>query len=144
MATTAQQVFEAAMHLCDEVNESTGRADTADTKEYKNRVLPILNVLRMECFTASDTYEAQPGRRSICPEITGLDEPIGLDDGLCQGVLPYGLAAHLMLGEDNDKASYFQQRYEELLEGMRRGLPGGFGEIDNPYGGIELGQFARW
>ena len=132
------------MHLCDEVNESTGRADTADTKEYKNRVLPILNVLRMECFPASDTYEAQPGRRSVCPEITGLDEPIGLDDGLCQGVLPYGLAAHLMLGEDNDKASYFQQRYEELLEGMRRGLPGGFGEIDNPYGGIELGQFARW
>ena len=33
MATTAQQVFELSMHLMDEINESSGSADTADTKE---------------------------------------------------------------------------------------------------------------
>ena len=34
MATNAQWVFEKAMHLMDEVNESTGETDTADTREY--------------------------------------------------------------------------------------------------------------
>ena len=37
MATTAQWIFEKAMNLMDEVNESTGATDTADTREYKNR-----------------------------------------------------------------------------------------------------------
>ena len=54
MATTAQWIFEKAMNLMDEVNESTGATDTADTREYKNRTIPILNILRVECFPASD------------------------------------------------------------------------------------------
>lgn len=145
MATTAQWVFDKAMHLMDEVNESTGMADTSDTKEYKNRTLPILNILRIECFPASDTYQAaEPCKRPVCPEITGFETQIGLDDGICQGVLPYGLAAHLLLGEDDDKASYFNQRYEELLEQFRRGIPAASEDITPVYGGIEYGRFAGW
>lgn len=133
------------MHLMDEVNESTGRADTADTKEYKNRTVPILNILRVECYPYSDTYKVtEEGKRPICPEIQGFDDPIGLDDGICQGVLPYGLAAHLLLGEDDDKAGYFHQRYEEKLAQLARGLPTAGGEIEDLYGGIEYGQFGRW
>lgn len=145
MSTTAQWVFEKAMHLMDEANESTGAADTNDTKEYKNRTLPILNILRVECFPASDTYEVvTPGKRPICPEIMDFDSGIGLDDGICQGVLPYGLAAHLLLDENPTVASYFQQRYEEALAAARRGLPTGSEDIISLYGGIEYGQFARW
>lgn len=143
--TTAQWVFEKAMHLMDEVNESTGQADTNDTNEYKNRTLPILNVLRIECFPASDTYEVtQPGKRPVCPEIPDFQTPIGLDDGICQGVLPYGLAAHLLLDENPAVASYFQQRYEEALNRARRGIPAASADIELLYGGIEYGQFARW
>lgn len=142
--TTAQQVFELAMHLMDEVNESSGKADTADTKEYKNRALAILNVLRVECYPASDTYAAQPGKRPVCAEIKSFEEAIGLDDGICQGVLPYGLAAHLFLDENPGVASYFQQRYEERLSAAGRGVPAGSESIENLYGGIEFGQFAHW
>lgn len=145
MATTAQWVFEKAMHLMDEVNESSGLADTADTKEYKNRTLPILNILRIECFPASDTYVATtPGKRPVCPEIEDFSMEIGLDDGICQGVLPYGLAAHLLLDENPVVASYFQQRYEELLNQAKRGLPTEAGDIEDLYGGIGFGRFARW
>ena len=145
MATTAQWVFEKAMHLMDEVNESTGQADTSDTKEYKNRALPILNILRIECFPASDTYQVtEPGKRPVCPEIEDFDSEIGLDDGICQGVLPYGLAAHLLLDENPAVASYFQQRYEELLNAAKRGIPAGSEDIVDLYGGIEMGRFARW
>lgn len=144
MATTAQQVFELSMHLMDEINESSGSADTADTKEYKNRTLAILNVLRVECWPASDTYTvAEPGKRPICPEITSFTTALPLDDGICQGVLPYGLAAHLLLGEDDDKASYFNQRYEEKLAQLRN-TPAAWEDITDLYGGIECGQFGRW
>lgn len=143
--TTAQTVFELAMNLMDEVNESTGKADTADTKEYKNRTLSILNVLRVECFPYSDTYAVpEPGKRPVCPLVTDFTTGIGLDDGICQGLLPYGLAAHLLLGEDDDKAKYFQQRYEEKLAQLAAGIPTQGEEIQLPYGGIEFGQFARW
>lgn len=145
MATTAQWVFDKAMHLMDEVNESTGETDTSDTKEYKNRTIPILNILRVECFPASDTYEVtQPGKRPICPEIMDYETPIFLDDGICQGVLPYGLAAHLLLDENPDVAAYFNQRYTELLAEYRKGIPTASDDISDLYGGIEYGWFSRW
>lgn len=145
IVTNAQWIFEKAMNLMDEVNESTGAADTADTKEYKNRTLPILNILRVECFFASDTYSVKtPGKRPVCREITDFESPIGLDDGVCQGVLPYGLAAHLLLDENPDMASYFNQRYQEMLLQMKNGLPAEAQDIEDLYGGIEYGYFARW
>ena len=145
MATTPQWVFEKAMHLMDEGNESTGQADTNDTKEYKNRTLPILNILRIECFPYSDTYVVTtPGKRPVCPEIKDFDAEIGLDDGICQGVLPYGLAAHLLLDENPAAASYFQQRYEEALNAAKRGLPTAAEDITDLYGGIEHGRYGWW
>lgn len=145
MSTTAQWVFDKAMHLMDEVNESTGQSDTADTREYKNRTIQILNILRVECFPASDTYRVtEPGKRPICPEITDFDTPIGLDDGICQGVLPYGLAAHLLLDENPDVAAFFVQRYQELLAQYRASLPTVAEDIEPVYGGIEYGYFSRW
>ena len=145
VATTAQWIFEKAMNLMDEVNESTGATDTADTREYKNRTIPILNILRVECFPASDTYRVtEPGKRPICPEIADFDTPIGLDDGICQGVLPYGLAAHLLLDENPDVAAYFNQRYDELLEEYRSAIPAQAEDIETMYGGIEYGCFGRW
>ena len=143
--TNAQWIFEKTMHLMDEVNESTGTADYSDTKEYKNRTLAILNILRMECFPASDTYAVTiPGKRPVCPEITSFEEPIGLDDGICQGVLPYGLAAHLLLDENPGAASFFQQRYEEALNLARRGVPAVAEDITDVYGGIEHDEYGRW
>lgn len=145
MATTAQWVFEKAMHLMDEANESTGNADIGETREYKNRTLPILNILRHECFPCSDTYKVTVhGKRPVCPEILDFETAIGLDDGLCQGVLPYGLAAHLLLDENPAMASYFQQRYEELLAQARLGVPTESEDIVNLYGGIEHGRYGWW
>ena len=134
-----------ALNQMDQVYESTGATDTADTREYKNRTIPILNILRVECFPASDTYRVtEPGKRPICPEIADFDTPIGLDDGICQGVLPYGLAAHLLLDENPDVAAYFNQRYDELLEEYRSAIPAQAEDIETMYGGIEYGCFGRW
>ena len=134
--TDANWVFDRAIHLMDEQNESTGATQTADTKEYRLRTLSILNVLRGELFPYSDTYDSEDGKRAICPVIVDFEHPIGLDDYLCQSVLPYGLAAHLLLGENDKMASFFNQRYEEEKAIASRTLPAEWESIEPYYGRI--------
>nr|DAI21193.1 MAG TPA: hypothetical protein [Caudoviricetes sp.] len=137
--TTADWVFEKAIHLMDEQNETTGAVVTADTKEYRNRTLSILNILRHELYPYSDTYEAGvDGVRSICPLITSFTDEIGLDDAIAQGVLPYGLAAHLLLGENDTMASFFIERYQELVRSIGLKKPAQWEDIIPAYGGLTV------
>lgn len=145
MATTAQQVFDIAMSLMDEVNENSGATDTADTKEYKQRTLLILTALRGELFPYSDTYRlSADGKRPVAAPITSFTDAIDLDDFLCQSIMPYGLAAQLLLNEDAASASFHQQRYEELLLRYGRGVPQMSEAIVDVYGGIEHGEYSVW
>ena len=117
--TTAAWVFARAIHMMDEQNEATGETSTADTAEYKLRTLSILNILRHELFPYSDTYEAQEdGTRDVCTEIKAFTDVIDLDDVLAQGIMPYGLAAHLLLGENDSMAAFFNSRYSELVRDL--------------------------
>lgn len=148
--TTAQRVFDLAMGLMDEVNETNGATDTADTKEYKNRTLFILNILRGELYPFSDTYDnSEAGFRPIVGEISDFNSPIDLDDYCCQSVMPYGLAAHLLVDENPTSANFFQSRYEELLMKLSRGMPVMSEDIVDVYGGGRGGiepynEFSRW
>lgn len=133
--TDAQRVFEQAIALMDSGDERTGAMDAGSTRAYKHRTLGILNLLGREC-------------RGYCPEGTweppaAFDTALTLPDELCQGVLPYGLAAHLLLEEDPAAANFFQQRYEELLERWRRRQVQ-LEELEVPHGGVELGEDGRW
>lgn len=144
MATNSQRVFELAMALMDEINDS-GQADTTDTREYKNRTLNILNTLRGELYPYSDTYAlAEPGKRPIVAVIDTFEADIGLDDYICQSVMPYGLAAHLLLDENPAAANFFYQRYQEMVALLARGIPQGSEDIVDLYGGIEYGEFSYW
>ena len=144
--TTAQRVFDITMGLIDEVNENSGETDTADTREYKVRTLLILNALRGELYPYSDTYDVEtPGERPIVSVIQDFDTPIDLDDYICQSVMPYGLAAHLLLDENPASASFFQQRYEELRNNLSKGFPQDGEAITDVYGvGFEYNEFSRW
>lgn len=142
--TTAQRVFDLAMALMDEMSES-GATDTYDTKEYKNRTLNILNVLRGELYPYSDTYqEEETGKRPIAVVIQNFTDEICLDDYICQSVLPYGLAAHLLLDENPSSAGFFQQKYEELKAGLARGLQRISEDIEDIYGGFSHCEFGWW
>lgn len=135
MSTTAKWVFDRAIHLMDEQNENSGLTETMDTQEYRFRALSILNVLRHELYPISDTFSiSDPQKRPICPELKSFDDEIGLDDAVAQGILPYGLAAHLLLGENNTMANYFSQRYLELYQTLRSTLPAAWEDIPSHYG----------
>ena len=133
-STTAQWVFEAAMTIIDELNDN-GAADHADTQEYKNKTLFIINILRNELYPYSDTYRqtAEP-IRPIVRLVEDFEDIIDLDDYICQTVMPYGLAAHLMLDENPTVAAFCQQRYEELLRKLEKGFAQMSQDIVDVYG----------
>jgi hypothetical protein len=58
--------------------------------------------------------------------------------------MPYGLAAHLLLGEDDAKASFFQQRYDELIAKYGNKTPRTSEAITDLYGGIEYSADEIW
>ena len=135
--TTAAWVFARAIHLMDEQNEATGETSTADTSEYKLRTLSILNILRHELFPYSDTYEArEDGTRDVCTEIKAFTDVIDLDDVLAQGIMPYGLAAHLLLGENDSMAAFFNAKYSELIQTLAAKKASKWEDITPYYGSL--------
>ena len=145
--TTAQDIFELAIALMDS-QDANGKADGSDNAEYKNRTLNILNILAVELYPYSDTYDATDEGRPTVTKIAAFDKPIDLDDGICVGVMPYGLAAHLLVAEDPATANYFQQRYDELKARLSVGMPSVSEDIVDVYGGrggIEpYNYFGEW
>ena len=146
---TVQDVFDIAVRLMDAQNESTGSTSTADTKEYQLRTPSLLNSILDRAYPASDTYPASTnGKRPVCPKVEGMEDEIGLDEYLCTGVLPYGLAGLLLSEENPTLANFFWQTFLEQLEEEKRGLPAAEGSVEDCYGfltdNLEYGRFARW
>ena len=150
---TGDAVFQRAITMMDELNDS-GEYNHADTTEYRNRTLPILNILQGELYFYSDTFpkwqEWDSGRRPVLMPITSFEQPIDLDDYCAGTVMPYGLAAHLLLDENPSAAGFFQQRYEELLRSLMSGrgklaASEDIEDIYGPKGGIHpYNEFSRW
>lgn len=159
--TICRDVFDLAMGLMDEIDKDKKYPDTPDTQEYEARTPYIIETLLRELYFASDTFNdpKQPsGKRPVPPYIipTGervtkanidayMSKRIDLDDFVARSILPYGLAAHLLLQEDVQAASFFQQRYEELLRWYRGSIPSEFESVVDVYGfHNEYGWFSRW
>jgi hypothetical protein len=142
--TTALEVFSLAMALIDSLSESSGAADIPDNNDSKARTPAILNILRGELYPYSDTYSPADFGRAIAAVVYSMDDVLDLDDYICQSVLPYGLAYHLVLAEDQVAANLFLQRYQELVAKLARGMPSVSEDITDVYGGIGYGQFVRW
>lgn len=146
---TVQTVFDTAIRLMDAQNESTGSTDTADTKEYRLRTPSLLNSILDRAYPASDNYpDITDRRRPICPKVTAMEDEIQLDEYICTGILPYGLAGLLLTEENPTLANFFWQTFLEQLEMAKRSLPAGEDSVEDCYGflndNIEYGRFGRW
>ena len=159
--TSCSDVFDLAMGLMDEVDQDSVNTRTVDTKEYRARTPFIIETLLRELYYASDTFNdphQRDGKRPVPPYViqpgatinasnleSYMSRILELDDFIARSVLPYGLAAHLLLQEDVQAASFFQQRYEELLRWYRSSIPSDFESVVDVYGmHNEYGYFSRW
>lgn len=68
--------------------------------------------------------------------LTSTTDNVQVDDVTARTIVPYGLAAHLLLTENTTSASFFQQRYEELKILGTRQQPASAEQIADLYGGI--------
>lgn len=137
MAVTAQQVFRAAMTLMDELDEVTGEEDTDDTVEYKNRTLPILNILLNLLYPYSTNIIHAANTRPLGTPIADFVTAIDLDDFLAGSIMPYGLAYHLIIEENPQVANTFLQLYQEQLREYAAYQHAVTEDITDLYGGIE-------
>jgi hypothetical protein len=74
--------------------------------------------------------------RPVPSMITALTDTMQLDDVTARTVVPYGLAAHLMLDENPATGSYFNGRYEDLKKEASKEPPAPTEQIENLYGGF--------
>lgn len=101
---TYSDIYRLSLTLMDEVLPS-GSVDASATAEYLARAPGLLTVIQAELSPVSGV--------AVTPVSSMSDECL-LSDFLAAAVLPYGLAAHLLLAEHPAAAAFFQQRYEEL------------------------------
>lgn len=66
--------------------------------------------------------------------ITALTDTLQLDDVTARKVLPYGLASNLILSENAEHASFFNDRFEELKADANKKQPASIEQITNLYG----------
>ncbi|AYC29644.1 hypothetical protein [Paenisporosarcina cavernae] len=103
MPVTAQAVFDRALTLMDEVLE-TGVIATETPAYYKTKAIQTLNILQLELLPIT----------AVFIPINDLTEPLQVNDRQAYLVLPYGLAAHLLINDDLTISSFFNARYDEL------------------------------
>ena len=152
MLNTVQDIFDIAIRLIDAQSESTGSTKTADTKEYELRAPSLLNSILDRAYPASDTYaaaqeEAGPRKRPVCPKVSAMSDAVDMDERICTGVLPYGLAGLLLTEENPTLAEFLWQTFLEQLDAAMRSMPSEIGDIEDVYGGfggIEYGRFSQW
>jgi hypothetical protein len=115
---TAKEIFITTMNLMDELSED-GTYDGYPS-EYKTKSWSILTMLQAELTPSSSTPTM----------ITNQDSYLSVDDRTALTVLPNGLAAHLLMNEDQNRASFFNARYDEL----KRKRPAKAVKITDKYG----------
>ena len=74
--------------------------------------------------------------RPVPTILTALTDTMQIDDVTARTVLPYGLAAHLMLDENPATASYFNGRFAEMKADANKKPPSPTEKIENIYGGF--------
>ena len=108
---TANELFQAASALY-------GETDTTD-EDNRALAVPQINMLLAETHEVNNRMREQAGKEVLkdIPSIATLDEEIPYETKLVRLALPYGLAAMLYFGEeDNDgRLSMFKQEYAERV-----------------------------
>ena len=139
---TVQKVFDMAIHIMDEQNESNGEPATVDTQEYKYRTISILNNIIPVLYPYSDTYDKSGTGRPVPPLLElgqsyknpDFTQSIGLDETICAALLPLYLAAQLIIAENAELAQWFMSRYQAAFADVRSKIPAEFEQIHAPYG----------
>lgn len=100
---TANDVFNATLVLIDEVTE-TGLINSDLQDYYKAKAITIMNMLQADLLPLDTEPVA----------VTSLDDDLQMPYRDAIKVLPYGVAAHLLIQDDQASSAYYNNMYDEL------------------------------
>jgi hypothetical protein len=92
--------------------EQTPNVDYPSTKDYQARTPGILTILQTQVVMF---FKSRGIELDTLDRLTNMEDNVDLEDDICMGVLPYGLAARLLGQEDTQMSSYFSQLYNNAL-----------------------------
>ncbi len=137
---TCQEIYDITMAFMDEMLDNGG-VDYASTLDYTARTPGILTILQTEVVM---TFKAKGIDIDTLDRLTAMTDDVDLDENICMGVLPYGLAARLLGQEDKEMSSYFSQQYnlklEDAADSSDDRIKGKQVSGDNVYGLFEAGD----
>ena len=111
-----KDIYDITMALMDEMKDSnintTPVTDYASTKDYTARTPGILTILQTEVIMELKKVGADV---DTLERLTTMNDEVQLEDDICMGVLPYGLAARLLGQEDTALSNYFSSLYRDGL-----------------------------
>lgn len=133
-----QDIFDMAIHLMDEQDETDGKTLTEDSEEYRFRTVSILNTVlpQLAPYDRGDTdYEGSAILFCTDPRKSSyMTQGIPLSERTSCALLPLYLAAQLLSGENEALAAWFMNQYQAALAEMKRNCKASFQPISTPYG----------
>jgi len=133
---TVQQVYDLAIKLMDEQNDTTGVTTSVELDTYKNRALALINILVSDLYNLSDTTSFPSTAKPVPALLTAFTDNIDLDDRLTVNVLPFGLAGYFKVDEEDNTAQLFLTKYETLKKTYAKKKPTAKVPITNVYGSL--------
>ena len=105
------------MALMDEMLDNNNMNNVPDvdypsTPDYIARTPGILTILQTQVVMY---FKSRGIDIDTLPRLETMTDNVDLEDDICMGVLPYGLAARLLGQEDTQMSSYFSQLYNSGL-----------------------------
>lgn len=117
-----QDIYDITMALMDEMKDNRNLnsepvADYQSTKDYAARTPGILTILQTEVIIELKKSGADV---DTLDRLTTMNDEVELEDDICMGVLPYGLAARLLGQEDTALSNYFSSLYQSGLSDVAK------------------------
>lgn len=126
MAVTGRDVYKLALCLMGE------RPDARNIEDYTGRAVPLINLILTEIrsfvniISETEDHAAQDRTEDLTAQqyagaarLDSLDDQLDIDGRLAAGIIPYALAARLILEEDPQRADYFDAQYEKNLRALK-------------------------
>lgn len=118
---TARQVYNRALSL---INERDGVGNFhSDVTDFEKNAPEIINTIITLLLPSECIIRGKKIRDLDTPfeTVKALDDTIPLHDALASGVMPFYLAAIMILEEDSTRADYFMTLYRESEDKVVRG-----------------------
>lgn len=125
MSVTAQQVYEYALALMDELDEN-GEVSAAGDETYKGIAPRFIDMLQRDL--------ALPEGIPVASRIDALNDTLCISDDMAFRIMPWGLAAQLALANNDSKYNEFQNEY------LRRTSKTTEGDIVDTLGAATIGS----